>query len=57
MCDNNANKNKLLIDKTIKDKLSIIIPENINLNNHKIDLNNINLTNINLTKHQIILNI
>lgn len=44
MCENNADKIKVLIDKAVEDKLNAIIPENIITNKQKIDLNNINST-------------
>jgi len=51
MCENNADKIKVLIDKAVEDKLNVIIPENTIINKHKIDLNSINLT-----KQQTIVN-
>ena len=51
MCENNADKIKVLIDKAVEDKLNAIIPENTIINKHKIDLNSINLT-----KQQTIVN-
>jgi predicted RNA methylase len=44
MCENNADKIKVLIDKAVEDKLNAIIPENTIINKEKIDLNIINLT-------------
>ena len=44
MCENNADKIKVLIDKAVEDKLNAIIPENTIINKKKIDLNIINLT-------------
>jgi predicted RNA methylase len=44
MCENNADKIKILVDKAVEDKLNAIIPENIIINKQKIDLNIINLT-------------
>jgi predicted RNA methylase len=42
ICENNADKIKVLIDKAVEDKLNAIIPENIIINKQKIDLNIIN---------------
>jgi hypothetical protein len=39
MCENNADKIKVLIDKAVEDKLNTIIPENTIINKAKIDLN------------------
>ena len=44
MCENNADKIKVLIDKAVEDKLNAIIHENTIINKEKIDLNIINLT-------------
>jgi hypothetical protein len=44
MCENNADKIKVLIDKAVEDKINAIIPENIIVNKEKIDLTNVNLT-------------
>lgn len=44
MCENNADKIKVLIDKAVEDKLNAIIPENTIINKQKIDLNIINST-------------
>ena len=44
MCENNADKFKVLIDKAVEDKLNAIIPENTIINKEKIDLNIIKLT-------------
>jgi len=44
MCENNADKIKVLIDKVVEDKLNAIIPENTIINKQKIDLNIINST-------------
>jgi len=38
MCENNADKIKVLIDKAVEDKLNAIIPENTIINKQKIDL-------------------
>jgi predicted RNA methylase len=43
MCENNADKIKILIDKAVEDKLNVIIPENTIINK-QIDLNIINST-------------
>ena len=43
MCENNADKIKVLIDKAVEDKLNAIIPENTIINKEKIDLNMPNL--------------
>lgn len=42
MCENNADKIKVLVDKAVEDKLNTIIPENTIINKDKIDLNIIN---------------
>ena len=39
ICENNADKIKVLIDKALKDKLNAIIPENTIINKQKNDLN------------------
>ena len=44
MCENNADKIKVLIGKAVEDKLNAIIPENTIINKEKIDLNIIKLT-------------
>ena len=44
MCENNADKIKVLIDKAVEDKLNAIIPEHTIINKEKIDLNMTNLT-------------
>jgi len=38
MCENNADKIKVLVDKAVEDKLNTIIPENTIINKDKIDL-------------------
>ena len=43
ICENNADKIKVLIDKAVEDKLNAIISENTIINKQKIDLNIINL--------------
>ena len=44
MCENNADKIKVLIDKAVEDKLNAIIPGNTMVDKSKIDLNIVNLT-------------
>jgi hypothetical protein len=44
MCENNADKIKVLIDKAVEDKLNTIISENTITNKQKIDLDNVKLT-------------
>jgi hypothetical protein len=46
MCENNADKIKVLVDKAVEDKLNAIISENtiVNASKHKIDINITNLT-------------
>ena len=42
MCENNANKIKVLIDKAVEDKLNTILPDNTFINKEKNELNIIN---------------
>jgi len=39
MCENNADKIKVLIDKAVEDKLNTILPDNTLINKEKIELN------------------
>jgi hypothetical protein len=39
MCENNADKIKVLIDKAVEDKLNTILPDNILINKEKIEFN------------------
>jgi hypothetical protein len=36
MCENNADKIKILIDNAVEDKLNIILPDNTILNKEKL---------------------
>jgi predicted RNA methylase len=46
MCENNADKIKVLIDKAVEDKLNTILPDNTLINKEKIELNMINNNNV-----------
>ena len=46
MCENNADKIKVLIDKAVEDKLNTIFPDNTLINKEKIELNMINNNNV-----------
>jgi predicted RNA methylase len=46
MCENNADKIKVLIDKAVEDKLNTILPDNTLINKGKIELNMINNNNV-----------
>ena len=39
MCENNADKIKVLIDKAVEDKLNIILNDNTLINKEKIEIN------------------
>jgi hypothetical protein len=38
MCENNADKIKVLIDKAVEDKLNTILPENTIIHKEKIEI-------------------